>query len=235
MPEEKRLLLYTADITPLYDETLYAAAYRLASPARREKTDRYRFLKDKCLSLGAFLLLRHACNTFGFSLENEVITAGDWEKPYFQSGRAEFSLSHSGERVMCALCDLPVGCDVQQEGPAETDIAKRFFHPEEYAALCACGTEEAKKELFYRFWTLKESFIKCIGRGLSQPLDSFAVRPGQAGVRIEQSFDTANYLFFEDAPKDGFRYACCVRLPEGDDDIKAPVPVWKKIDIESLL
>lgn len=234
MSEKERLILYTADVSPLMERERFEAAYRSVSPARREKTDRYRFEADKRLSLGAELLLQHACRFFGIAFEQEKIIAGEWEKPRFESGRAAFNLSHSGNTVLCAISELPVGCDVQKKDPGQSQIARRFFHPEEYAALCACATEEERDRLFYRLWTLKESFIKCTGRGLSMPLDSFRICFTPEGVRTEQCFDTNAYRFFENDPGDGNAYACCVLLPEGSGE-KAPVPVWRNVTLEELL
>lgn len=234
MSGEKRLFLYTADVAPLTERERYQAAYRSVSPQRREKTDRYRFEEDKCLSLGAELLLKHACAGLGLAFEKENIVTGECGKPCFESGAAQFNLSHSGTRVLCAVSDLPVGCDVQKKEPVQADVARRFFHPEEYASLCACRSEEERDLLFYRLWTLKESFLKCTGRGFSLPLDAFSVRVLPEGVRVEQSVDANTYRFFEQDSGDGYACACCVRLiKEGAEE--ALSPVWREVSPEALL
>ena len=54
MPDQKiKTVLYAANVTQLEDEKLYAAAFDAVSERRREKTARYRFKKDRNLSLGA--------------------------------------------------------------------------------------------------------------------------------------------------------------------------------------
>lgn len=231
-PDRPRLRVYAADTAPLKEEALYLAARRAVRGQRLEKTDRLRFEKDKRLSLGAELLLRHACRAFGIAYERERIVTDAFEKPGFESGCAFFSLSHSEERVMCAVADMPVGCDVQQEGAADLTLAKRFFSEEEYNALSACDTEQARVELFFRLWTLKESFMKCTGLGFRLPLNAFCVSVGADGVNVRQTVDAARYRFFEKDPRDGYRYACCVRLPA---DTQETAPVWETVALEEAL
>ena len=46
-------------------------------------------------------------------------------KPYAAEGY--FSISHSGERVVCAVSENPVGVDVEQIRPLRTKVAQRYF------------------------------------------------------------------------------------------------------------
>jgi len=66
----------------------------------------------------------------------------------------------------------PVGIDVEYMRAYDSGIAERFFHPGEYARACRFA-EERRKERFYDLWTIKESYIKALGKGLSLALDSF--------------------------------------------------------------
>ena len=59
--------------------------------------------------------------------------------------------------------------DVETDRRIDLNIARHFFLPEEYEALRALslnGTEEWH-QAFLRYWTLKESCLKCLGTGLS--------------------------------------------------------------------
>jgi 4'-phosphopantetheinyl transferase len=83
-----------------------------------------------------------------------------------------FNLSHSREFAALAICSLgDVGVDIER--PRQRDylkIVERFFHPDEHQQLLAC--DDAKREqMFYSIWTLKESFFKAIGTGISAGLD----------------------------------------------------------------
>ena len=48
----------------------------------------------------------------------------------------------------------------------------RFFSDDEYKYILA--GQEDRISRFYDLWTLKESYIKYVGKGLSIPLDSFS-------------------------------------------------------------
>ena len=70
-----------------------------------------------------------------------------------------------------------VGVDVESRGrhvQAEK-LIERFFASEEAAELGKLSYAEIRKR-FFLTWTLKEAYIKALGRGFAQPLDSFSFR-----------------------------------------------------------
>ncbi|MDR1059826.1 MAG: 4'-phosphopantetheinyl transferase superfamily protein, partial [Clostridiales bacterium] len=92
------------------------------------------------------------------------------------AGLPHFNISHSGRHVVCALCDAPVGIDVEIVRPIDMNIANRFFSADERGRLFSEPADgHGRLELFYSIWTRKESFIKMTGEGLSRPLGSFSV------------------------------------------------------------
>jgi len=93
------------------------------------------------------------------------------------AGRSlRFSLANTDGLVTCAVAlgrDIGVDAEVI-DGTVETDeIADYFFAPAEVAALRALPPDE-RRYRFFEFWTLKESYIKARGLGLSLPLEKFA-------------------------------------------------------------
>jgi 4'-phosphopantetheinyl transferase len=90
----------------------------------------------------------------------------------------EFNLSHTHGLVACAVArGTAVGVDVESIARvvSDRDIANRFFSPVECADLDA-GLADAYSERFIELWTLKESYLKGIGTGLSHPLNDFSFR-----------------------------------------------------------
>jgi 4'-phosphopantetheinyl transferase len=88
-----------------------------------------------------------------------------------------FNLSHSHEVALFAFTSgRDVGVDVEQIRPDRStrEIAERFFSPREARALFALPPEQQTAG-FFRCWTRKEAYIKAKGKGMSIPLDSFAV------------------------------------------------------------
>ena len=203
--------LYASSVLPLHEEALYAAAYAAASPQRREKTQRLRFADDRALSLGAEALLRYALRQAGYT-GPLTFTYGPQGKPRLPEGAPQFSLSHAGDYVLCALGPCEVGCDIEKIGPADLALARRFFCPEEAAAIAGGPTPQAQSVLFYRYWTLKESFLKVTGQGLSLPLDAFSVTLGDE-IAVHQTVDARHCRFSEFSQVPG--YACAVCTADG--------------------
>ena len=175
-----RTKLYLASTEALRDEARFARLLETVPDTRREKVLAFRPDSARRLSLGAGLLLNFALAAEG--LEADEIRVTEYGKPYLPAlPDFHFSLSHSGERVLCAVSGKSVGCDIEAPGRYDPKIAKRFFHPSESAWLFSLPEAE-QPAAFLRLWTCKESYIKALGRGLSQPLDSFAVQLEPVGL-----------------------------------------------------
>ncbi|MEL6525159.1 MAG: 4'-phosphopantetheinyl transferase superfamily protein [Chloroflexota bacterium] len=100
----------------------------------------------------------------------------EYNKPYLDTERIFFNLSHSEERVLIAICKQDIGVDIEAIKPLPDlmTVAKHHFSPAEQTALFSLSPSE-QVIAFYRCWTRKEAFIKADGRGLSVPLDAFDV------------------------------------------------------------
>lgn len=88
-----------------------------------------------------------------------------------------FNLSHSRDLALVALTrTTEIGVDVEQARLRETadQLAERFFHPNEVAALRALppGLRAAG---FFNAWTRKEAFLKATGKGISYGIERVEV------------------------------------------------------------
>jgi 4'-phosphopantetheinyl transferase len=129
-------------------------------------------------------------------------TTNAWGRPKIATPAAtpglRFNLSNTRKLVACVVtleCDA--GIDV--EGPdwvGETAvIADQFFAAAEKHVLQLIPVA-AQRRRFLELWTLKESYIKARGMGLSIPLDKFSIDVESRPIRI--CFDDG----FEDTPDD---------------------------------
>src|SRR5439155_12126764 len=93
--------------------------------------------------------------------------------------------------IVCACTGSGVvGVDTEhlERDRAPLDIADRYFSAAEASELQASPPEQRAERFFY-YWTLKESYIKAIGTGLSTPLDRFSfnlARPGAIGLSFHE-------------------------------------------------
>lgn len=200
--------VYYASVEPLKDEALYKAMLERLPGYRLEKLNRFVFERDRRLSMGAWLLLARAAEKLGYEPDALIPAAGEQGKPYFANvPELKFNLSHSGERVMCIAAGEDCGCDVEEIKDYKPEISERFFSKEENKYLRALPDDTARKDAFYRLWTLKESYIKANGAGLRMPLDSFTVNPYE--LRLQT--DGGEWKFFEYNIEKEYKYSCCIR------------------------
>ena len=210
---EKETKIFIFDCDALKDEALFENALSSVPKWRREKVNAARQASDKRLSLGAGVLIERA---FG-GYDTSAVRFGENGKPFFEHCTQNFSISHSGSIAVLARTELEVGVDVEKITPYNAKIATRFFTPEENRLIDEWKTDEEKAEMFFRLWTLKESFIKLTGRGLSLPLKDFNISFDGDVPKIAQSFSKKEYFLFESELLQGYRLALCT---DGKTDVK---------------
>ena len=200
--------IYIAGVGPLADPRIYGWYYERTSKERREKTDRYRFPKDRMLSVGAEALLRRALREYGRPDAEPAFTYGKNGKPYLSDENAFFfNLSHSGEQVMLAVSDGEIGCDIERIRPVDLKLPRHTFDSLEYETIAACGEAE-RDGLFFRYWTLKESYMKALGEGLALGMSAFRILLGPP-VRAVRDGKVQPCGFWEGSDIPGYRYAAC--------------------------
>ena len=147
-------------------------AYPLVSPDRQKKIDFYRFEKDKKLSAGAYLLLKKMLSDE--NITNPLFKVGKYGKAYISNkDNIHFNLSHSGKMVLCAISDKEVGADIEYNDSAiDLNIAKNYFYNSEYDNIM---NAKNPSDEFFRYWVLKESYMKYTGLGMNLKLNSFEI------------------------------------------------------------
>ncbi|WP_179862535.1 4'-phosphopantetheinyl transferase family protein [Bacillus wiedmannii] len=154
----------------LYNSLLFLSENRLSNIYKlKNEADIHR-------SIIAELLVRYLLSE-KLGLKNYEIDfqKNEFGKPHISDlVNFEFNLSHSGEWVVCALSSKKVGIDIEAIRPIDLDIARRFFSQDEYQDLLRKKPFQ-RNSYFFQLWTLKESYIKAVGKGLSIPLNSFSI------------------------------------------------------------
>lgn len=196
---------------------------RLMSFLPKEKRDKIRkFLKyeDSLRSLLGDILVRNILSSkLKISNEKLVFSKNEYGKPYLKnSDEIYFNISHSGEWVVCAFDDSDIGIDIEKIYPIDYDgIAKSFFSPKECKDLYA-KLESERLSYFYDLWTLKESYIKSDGRGLSAPLDSFSIRIVNNSIIVETKELLKDCFFGQYDIDSNYKMAICTskkEMPQG--------------------
>lgn len=208
-----RTVLCVASVEPLKDEKRYREAYRGVTENRRRKADRFTFEKDKRLCVGAELLLRKALVLAGAGTIVPETEEGEYGKPYLKDYPGiRFNLSHSGDMVLCAISDREVGCDIELiEKVPNLNLMSRFFYRDEFEKIMNAGSAEEQMKTFYRFWTLKESFMKMKGLGMHLGPETFGIRLEKNTPRLICGEEgPVAYCFREYDSVKGYRCALCI-------------------------
>lgn len=198
---------YYADVSQLDDFGLYSNCYRSMPDCRKKKIDGFLFPKDKKLSIGVELLARKAIRDFCNDPDSICLRYDDNGKPFLHGSNLSINISHSGIRALCSISDHVVGCDVETIQDIDMSIAKNYFYGSEYDTIQS-SDPSMRNEMFFRYWTLKESFMKATGLGMSLPLDSFRIDLTEP-ITVMQNVDSNKYYFKEYNENDGYRYAVC--------------------------
>jgi 4'-phosphopantetheinyl transferase len=172
-PIEPVVLFYKIDFT--IAEMVYLPLLGNIRKAKREKIERFKFREDKLRCLYGEILLKYALDKyFNIEYEKEVISEDELGKPHLSRKQISFNLSHSGNwvAVVCYINDA--GIDIERIEKPPYEIMPGTFTQNEINQIENCSPQ-AKAGMFYKIWTLKESYIKMLGKGLSIPLDSFSI------------------------------------------------------------
>jgi 4'-phosphopantetheinyl transferase len=82
------------------------------------------------------------------------------------SWKGDVSLSHSHSMIACAVNpNAQVGVDIEKIGDIDFALCNEFLSNRELNFLKSQSAEE-RLSVFYKFWTLKEAYLKAIGEGV---------------------------------------------------------------------
>lgn len=103
-----------------------------------------------------------------------------------------FNLTHSQGLALCAVsCDRLVGVDLEYVRPISDvlALAKRYFSPGEYAVMCGLPPHQMQ-QVFFRYWTCKEAYLKATGVGIAQleQIEVSLTPGGSAKLKTEQQW-----------------------------------------------
>lgn len=146
----------------------------LLSEERIKKINKYIYDIDKKISILSEILVKYILyKEYRFSPHLIIFEYNEFGKPSLKDcNDIFFNISHSGNWIVCTVSDSPVGIDVEGEVSDVIPIANRFFSAYENEYIRSRGISN-QDEMFCKIWTLKESYLKCIGKGLMIPLNSF--------------------------------------------------------------
>lgn len=130
--------------------------------------------------LGLTLLTQGLKNIYDISLSvrdlDKYLKRTDSGKPFLSLWpHIHFNISHCSGLAACVFDSRPVGLDVEMPGYFPEVLIDRALCPREKQYLDQPGISQSLlEEWFFRFWTLKEAYVKKTGTGVDVPLKDFS-------------------------------------------------------------
>ncbi len=179
-PDEIHVWLAEPDALAWRGELAGCAA--LLSDAERDRAERFVHERDQRGYVAAHALTRAALSWCVPHVRPEVwqFTPGRYGRPEIAAPRLprrlRVNLSHTDGLVGCVVT-VGTDCGVDLE-PVDRRLnlrrlARKVLAPTELVHVEATDGPE-QRELFARYWTLKEAYVKARGLGMSVPLDRCA-------------------------------------------------------------
>ena len=138
---------------------------------RQAEILRFRFNADRNRTAYGELLARQLLSErTGIAIENISFSRDTLGKPFCGQSEFQFNISHSGNWVVCSIGKVVNGVDVESDQEMDMAIAKEHFLVNEYNHLLMIPEEERNATLL-KLWTVKESYLKYTGKGLSGGLN----------------------------------------------------------------
>jgi len=153
---------------------------------RRRRVERFRRWQDAQQSLFGELLARAvAMDRLGLADRDVAFVRDAAGKPSVAgTGTLHINVSHSGDWVVCAAAEAPVGVDVERvEERTSVEDMLIAFSPDERRAFAEIPHRD-RRSWVHIVWTVKEAYLKAHGTGLSVAPDTLTVSLGGAGGSI---------------------------------------------------
>lgn len=182
---------------------------------RRHEVEKQINREDRVRTLvGEGLIRKIIAEKFKINRRDIQIRKNQHGKPYLENyPDFHFNIAHSGGYVLCAIDNKPIGIDVEEIRSIEYEkIAKSFFTSRELDYIHN-GASKFQLNRFFEIWTLKESYIKCSGEGLSMPLKSFSIEVENCeNIKVLRNNEYKEHSFKMLDIETGYKAAVCFAL-----------------------
>lgn len=191
----------------LHDPGLLARYADLLSAAERERLSTLRGEHARHQYLIARALIRTTLSRY------DHVAPGCWQLTVNAHGRPEvvpgqsrldlrFNASHTANLVCCAVTlgrSVGVDAELHELHSPVLALADRFLAPRE-ANDVAARPPEQRRERFFRYWTLRESYVKALGVGLASAPSGFSFTIGDDDAIAIDGTESQRWRFWQLRP-----------------------------------
>ena len=168
---------------------------------------------------GSLLLAQMVCRISGYPVSSISIHRYPNGKPFLPDfPNLHFNITHTDHLAVLAIDNHLVGVDIEKVNVARMAVANRFFSEEEKEMLNNCP-EDQRNQLFYKLWTIRESFVKAIGIGIFGTMGDFCPELNASGWQVKHTdtgiWNIRHYNLYED-----YLVALCSKNPVFPEEIE---------------
>jgi 4'-phosphopantetheinyl transferase len=222
------LHIFAVNISEGLDKLKFDRLFDQLSPEKQNKIRRMLKYEDRVRSLVGELLVKHAIWRLTNIPRHEIRFAMNaYGKPQLDvADSVHFNIAHSGDWVVCATDSNPVGVDIEKIHSVDLHMARHFFSEAEFEQLIVLPAAQ-RLAFFFDIWTLKESYIKADGRGLSLSLNSFSIIKQGFDIHLVAEDETRKFRFKQYDIDPAYKLSLCAITRHFPDQVI-------KIDVGSL-
>lgn len=127
------------------------------------------------------------------SLSNKELLKNEYGKPYYKNTNIKFNKSNTIGLSVLIIDNKECGIDIERIRKYDDIMAKRILSKSEYNFV-----NINNKDLYFTIiWTLKESYLKCIGTGLNLNLKDISFVKDNKILKTKNDYKL-NYFIYED-------------------------------------
>ena len=181
MTSDNQIEISFIRITEPFPENVYGLYLSKLPKALRMQNQRFIRWQDRHAHLmGKMLLLRSSVRLGTGARVLHDLVYNTYGKP--SVNYLNFNISHAGEFVVCACAksNARLGIDIERKKPVPFSDFVNTMDDKQWEEINR--DPERALDVFYRYWTIKESVIKAIGQGLSFPLTDITIGKTSAMV-----------------------------------------------------
>lgn len=203
----------------VYERLLQSFPERISAKILKYTNDRERHLRITGKALLVYAL-KHDPAFKDVTLEQYSYSASNPNQPVLEGTDLNFSISHSGNMVVCAVArGNVIGIDVERTKPVKLDLMKFYFDRESWFEIINAPDVYGE---FYRHWTMREAAIKASGLGIDQ-MELSEMVPEDHTIQVRNEIYHCRMIPVR------YDYTICAASDQEIDDVEL-----NRLDIEDL-
>lgn len=169
--------VFISEFTEPFPESVWNSYYQLLPLELKKKNDCQRRWQEKHSNLIGKLLLNEALLKYGYKEALLNLKYNRYGRPYIDE-IIDFNISHSGKYVICTIGrNIKLGVDIEKVEFINFNDYINTMNEREWGYI---NNSNNSYFSFFQYWSIKESVIKAVGKGLSIPLKSIYIKNTEA-------------------------------------------------------